>query len=245
MGRYAITVSYDGTNYCGWQVQPDAITVQEVLEGVLNRLSGETIKVHGSGRTDSGVHALGQVAHFDLEKPFTTKALARALNAMLPADIRVMRARKVAADFHARKSAREKEYRYFIHCGTVLPPHRRFTYLHIRQPLDADAMHKAAAMLVGRHDFAAFTANANRVVESTVRSLYALDVRKHGSEIVIIARGEGFLYKMVRSLAGWLIRVGSGDVPPEQTREVLESQERTATVPTAPPQGLFLWKVKY
>jgi tRNA pseudouridine38-40 synthase len=245
MSRYKITVAYDGTGFAGWQVQPNGVTVQELIEKALHKLAGETVKVHGSGRTDAGVHARAQVAHFDLEKKFTPKALQRALNALLPDAIRIMRAERAGGDFHARKSAVGKEYRFFIWNGEILPPHLRGDHLHVTQPLDDEAMQKAADLLIGKHDFASFTANPNRVIESTVRELYSLKVRRKGREIVIAAEGEGFLYKMVRSLAGWLIRVGQGEVTPETTTEILDSQERTARVPTAPPQGLTLWRVRY
>jgi len=245
MRRFKITVSYDGTSYFGWQVQPNAVTVQGCLEKVLFRLSGETVKVHGSGRTDRGVHARGQVAHFDLQKSFTAKALGGGLNALLPDDIRVMRIESASAGFHARKHAVEKEYRYFIWNGNILPPNRRFDHLRVKQGLDVESMREAASYLIGCHDFASFTANSNDLVESTVRELFKLDIRKNGKEVVIIARGEGFLYKMVRSLTGWLLRVGKGEVMPEATKAMLESRLRTSDVPTARPQGLFLWSVKY
>jgi tRNA pseudouridine38-40 synthase len=245
MSRYKITVSYDGTGYYGWQVQPNAVTVQEKIEGVLFHLSGEKIKVHGSGRTDRGVHALGQVAHFDLNKPFTENKLLCAFNALLPDDIRIMNVKLADPHFHARKNAVAKEYRYFIWNDAVLPPAERFTHLQVRHPLDVDAMRTAAAMLAGRHDFAAFTANPKDFVESTVRTVFGVDVTQAGHEIVITARGEGFLYKMVRSIAGWLIRVGKGEVLPQTTKIVLESALRTSEVPSARPQGLFLWKVDY
>lgn len=245
MNRFKITVGYDGTGYAGWQVQPNAVTVQEKLEGVLANLNGGPVKVHGSGRTDQGVHARGQVAHFDMEKAFSPRDLNRALNALLPEDIRVIKVQKAADGFHARKHAAEKVYCYFIWNGETMPPTERLDHLHVAQKLDIEAMRRAAEMLVGRHDFAAFTANPNRVVESTVRELFDLLVRKRGNEVVIVARGEGFLYKMVRSLAGWLLRVGKGEVAPEETSAILESRIRTARVPTAKPQGLFLWKVSY
>jgi len=245
MSRLKITIGYDGTNYAGWQVQPNGVTVQEVLERVLAKLNGSPVKVHGSGRTDQGVHARGQVAHFDLEKEFSPRDLNRALNALLPEDVRVLKVQKAKADFHARKHAVEKTYCYFIWNGETMPPTERLYHLHVQQKLDLEAMRRAAKMLVGRHDFAAFTANPNRVVESTVRELFDLLVRKRGNEIAIVARGEGFLYKMVRSLAGWLLRVGMGEVSPEETVDILESKIRTARVPTAQPQGLFLWKVSY
>ncbi len=147
--------------------------------------------------------------------------------------------------FHARRSAAAKEYRYFIWNADILPPVLRHYRTHVRQPLDVEAMQAAAVLLEGRHDFAAFSANPNRPVESTVRELYRLQVRRRGAEIVIIARADGFLYKMVRSLAGFLIQVGAGAVPAREADAILRSRERTARVPTAPPQGLFLWRVFY
>lgn len=245
MKRFKITVSYDGTNYVGWQVQPNGVSVQGQIETALLRLSNETVKVHGSGRTDQGVHAQGQVAHFDLEKEFTTKGIMRALNAVLPTDIRIMRCATCPADFHSRKHAVHKTYCYFIWNAPTMPPTKRFYQLHVKQKLDVEAMRKAASMLVGLHDFASFTANPKTVVYSTIRRVFDLKVRKRGSEIVIIARGEGFLYKMVRALAGWLLRVGKGEVPAEDTASILERKLRTSQVPTAPARGLFLWRVCY
>jgi tRNA pseudouridine38-40 synthase len=246
MPRYRVTLAYDGTAYAGWQTQPGRDTVQRRLQDALHFLAGgQAVKVHGSGRTDAGVHALGQVAHFDLPRPMPPAALRRALNARLPPDIRALAARRAAPDFHARRSAKGKEYRYFIWQGEVLPPLLRNTRAHVRRPLDAAAMRAAAALLRGRRDFAAFTANPDRVVETTVRHLRRLSVARRGREIVIRAEADGFLYRMVRSLAGWLIRVGEGAEPAARTRDVLAAAERTAHVPTAPPQGLFLWHVRY
>jgi len=245
MQRYRITVSYDGTNYAGWQVQPRDPTVQAGLEGALRQISGETVKVHGSGRTDQGVHARRQVAHVDLSEPIAERALCRGLNALLPSDVRVLGVRRAGIAFHARKSVVEKEYRYFIWNAEVVPPFLCRYRTRIRQPLDVALMQAAAGLLTGKRDFAAFTANPKQHVESTVRRLDGLTVRRKGSEITIVARGEGFLYKMVRSLAGFLIRVGEGALPPRVATEVLASRMRTARVPTAPPHGLFLWDVFY
>lgn len=243
--RFRITVAYDGTAYGGWQIQPNASTVQEVLQAVLNRLGGGTVKVHGSGRTDAGVHARGQVAHFDLPRPFVPEALVRAMNACLPPDIRVLEAAVVATDFHARKHAIGKEYRYFIWNAPVMLPTERLYHLQVPEPLDTASMQAAATWLIGQHDFSAFSANPSRPVDTTVRTIRSLTVSHDDARITIAVHGDGFLYKMVRSLAGWLIRVGRGEVTPAQTREVLASCERTARVPTAPPQGLFLWQVNY
>jgi tRNA pseudouridine38-40 synthase len=243
--RYRIDLSYDGTNYAGWQIQPNALTVQEVLEKNLLTLTKQPTKVHGSGRTDQGVHARRQTAHFDLQRDFPITAIRKGLNGLLPPDIRILRVRRVPGDFHARRSAVEKEYRYFIHCAEVLPPCLRLYRAHVRRALHVAAMQEAAHRLEGRHDFAAFTANPRRHVESTVRTVSECSVRKNGARIQIVARGEGFLYRMVRSLAGCLIRVGEGAVLPAEATRILKSGTRTAEVPTAPPQGLFLWNVKY
>jgi len=243
--RYRMTVAYDGKAYAGWQVQPNHMTIQQRLEEVLQSLSGETIKVHGSGRTDQGVHAEGQVAHFDLSKIWACWQLLNGLNAKLPHDIRVLKVVRAKPDFHARRSAVKKEYRYFIWNSKVMNPTRRLYVTHIRKPLDVKAMQVAANILIGKHDFAAFTANPNRVVESTVREVYSLTIRRTGSLIVIRASSEGFLYKMVRSLTGLLLRVGEGAVTLDEVKEILASKIRTARVPTAPPEGLFLWHVWY
>jgi tRNA pseudouridine38-40 synthase len=245
MQRYRFDIAYDGTAYAGWQIQPNGITIQATLETMLERVTGEARKVHGSGRTDQGVHARRQVAHVDLSAARKPTDLQRALNALLPPDIRVLRVRRAAPDFHARRSAVRKEYRYCIYCGAVVPPWLRLYRTARRDALDCTAMRRAARMLKGRHDFAAFTANPNRVVESTVRNLMTLRVEREGPDVVIRAVADGFLYKMVRSLAGYLIRVGEGAVRPECTAGILASRTRTAVVPTAPPQGLFLWQVWY
>ncbi len=201
--------------------------------------------MHGSGRTDQGVHARAQVAHVDIARRLTPISIQRALNSRLPADIRISRVDLVDPEFHARCSASSKEYRYFAWNDEVLPPAERLYHAHVRRPLDPEAMQAAAVLLVGEHDFAAFTANANRVVESTVRTIYHLKVRRRGRQVVIMASGNGFLYKMVRSLAGCLIKVGEGRETVEGVGEILASRTRTARVPTASPQGLFLWQVKY
>lgn len=243
--RHRMTVAYDGTSYAGWQVQPGRPTVQGELERALKRVSGEDIKAHGSGRTDRGVHAAGQVAHFDMEKRIDPRDIMRALNAVLPPDIRVTDVRRAPGDFHARRGASGKEYRYFIWNGAALPPWRRNFYAHERRELDVELMNEACRMLAGRRDFSAFAANPNRRVESAVRTLYRLDARRKGREVAIIAEGDGFLYKMVRSLAGFLIRVGAGDLRPSDAERILKSGMRTAEVPTADARGLFLWRVKY
>jgi tRNA pseudouridine38-40 synthase len=243
--NHKLTIAYDGAAYAGWQVQPGELTIQDLIEKALATITREEVRLHSSGRTDRGVHARAQVAHFSCEKSMPPQRMRRALNALLPDDIRIMKVARAAPDFHARFSARSKEYRYFIWNAEVMPPCLRNYRLHCRRKLDVVAMREAADALVGRHDFASFTANPNRVVESTVRNVTAVKVLKKGNEITIRACAEGFLYKMVRSLAGGLVRVGCGELTPDDIREILVSRERTARIPTAAPQGLFLWDVKY
>ncbi len=243
--RYRMTIAYDGTSYAGWQVQPRHVTIQGELEGALKELTGTKVRVESSGRTDSGVHARGQVAHFDAPDSFKPDKLQLGINALVKSDIRVMALSRARSDFHARYSAKGKEYRYFIWNAPVLDPTVRLYRTHIRDPLDVEAMRKAAERLQGRHDFTSFAANPNRIVENACRDLRILTVRKRGPEIMIRAQADGFLYKMVRSLAGFLIRAGRLEITPEIAESILSSKLRTARVPTAPPEGLFLWKVFY
>lgn len=246
MPNYRLQIAYDGTAYAGWQIQPDARTIQGEIEKAVEQITGEAARVHSSGRTDAGVHARAQEAHVILERTdITPRRLQGGLNALLDPDVRIMKAWKVADDFHARFSAIGKEYRYFIYNSDPLPPDKRLYVTHIKKPLNVADMRSACEILQGEHDFASFSANPNREIDGTVRKLYELTIRKKGNEIAIIASGNGFLYKMVRSLAGHLIRVGAGEVSVESTSEILASRIRTARVPTAHPQGLFLWKVFY
>ncbi len=243
--RYRMTLAYDGTRYAGWQIQPGRPTIQAEVERAIREITGESVKVHGSGRTDQGVHARGQEAHFDLAQPIEATSLLRGVNALLPEDIRVRKVVRVPASFHARRSAAGKEYRYFIFNGPVADPCSRLYEAHVRDRLDVEAMQKAAARLVGRHDFASFTANPNREVESTVREVQTVRVLRRGQRITVVVAGEGFLYRMVRSICGLLIRVGRGQVTIEEVEDILRARTRTARVPTAPARGLFLWRVWY
>ena len=244
--RFKLTVAYDGTAYAGWQVQPQHPSVQQTIEETLAGLVGHAVKIHGSGRTDQGVHARGQVAHVDLSCRMNTESIGRALNARLPPDIRIRKVTLARPDFHARRSAEGKEYRYFVWNGTTVLPDKRLYVAHAYRLLDVAAMRKAARFFVGRHDFASFTANPQRLVESTVRTVFDVTVSKRGKEIVFRVSGEGFLYKQVRSMVGFLLRVGEGVELPEAVRELLDScAPRKARVPTAEAQGLFLWRVWY
>ncbi|MBN2161334.1 MAG: tRNA pseudouridine(38-40) synthase TruA [Pontiellaceae bacterium] len=244
--RYKIKVAYDGTNYSGWQVQPHHRTVQGEIERLLAEMTCQKhVRVESSGRTDAGVHARAQVAHFDLKKPVDPKYFMRGLNAQLDRDIRVMSFEQVSPDFHARFSAVGKEYRYFIYNGLLVPPEKRLYRLQEGRRLDVDRMRQAAALLTGEHDFAPFSANPKRELDGTVRTIHSFNIRRHGADITLEVQGNGFLYKMVRSLAGFLIEVGMGRREPEFVHDIFAHGKRTAVVPTAQPQGLFLWKVFY
>lgn len=244
--RYKLTIAYDGTNYAGWQVQPGKTTIQGEVERAIEKMTGRHIRIHHSGRTDAGVHAKGQVAHFDLKEPVDTGRFMNGLNAHLETDIRIMKMEKVRPDFNARYDAVSKEYRYFVWNGQSVPPELRLYRLHERRKLDMKAMRAAAEQLVGKHDFAAFTANPQREIEGTVKTITAITIKRtREGDVTIAVTGEGFLYKMVRSIAGFLLRVGTGELEPSSAKRLLKSAKRTREVPTAKPHGLFLWRVDY
>ncbi len=243
--RYRLTIAYDGGELYGWQTQPGQPTVQGALEAAVRQLTGESSRAHSSGRTDAGVHARAQVAHLDLSRPWEPWRLQKGLNALLPDAIRVTNLRRARPTFHARYDARGKEYRYTIWNAPVMSPLHRRQAVHIRAPLAVDAMREAAAILVGTHDFAAFAANPHREIEGTVRTLWRLAVRQRGPLVTLHAVGDGFLYRMVRSLAGHLLRVGLGAVPVAETATLLAGKIRTARVETAPAHGLCLWQIFY
>lgn len=244
--RYRMTLAYDGTDFSGWQVQPDKRTVQGEVETGLQHLAGAVVHLHSCGRTDAGVHARAQVAHFDLAAPWKTPGkIGQALNARLPDSIRVLTVRRARPGFHARYDAQGKQYRYSIwNAPVACPLHRRQT-LHVWRSLDVAAMRQAAALLEGQHDFASFSANPGREISGTVRTLWQLAVRQQGPLLTLAVVGDGFLYKMVRSLAGHLIRVGLGAVAADETHAILAARVRTARVETAPPHGLCLWTIYY
>ncbi len=244
--RYRITVAYDGTRYSGYQLQSNGISVQQMLEEALGYLDRAPVRVFGCSRTDAGVHARGFVAHFDLTKPIPPGNLPRAMNSRLPEDVRVLRAASAAPDFDARRDAKGKEYRYFLYNADILPPCMAPYWAFMHKHLDVEAMRDGARRFVGRHDFAPFAANPHREMETTVRTVFSFDVRRSGPRITFVVRGDGFLYKQVRSMVGFLVRVGLGDEPPSAVTEILEARlPRTARVPTATGRGLFLWKVGY
>lgn len=245
MRRVRLFVAYDGTDYCGWQIQPNGITVEEVLNRELCRLTGEDIRVIGASRTDSGVHALGNVAVFDTNSSIPPERMAYALNQRLPEDIVITKSDEVAADWHPRyqKNVR-KTYEYHICNAPVPDPLKRRYSAFVSFPMDVGKMRKGAEYLVGEHDFVSFC-NIRTNVSDTVRTVESITVTQNGPDIVIRITGNGFLYNMVRIIAGTLIRVGRGFYAPEKVKEILEERKRTAAGITAPANGLVLVEVEY
>lgn len=239
MKRVMLRVAYDGTEYCGWQLQPGAPTIEGVLNDALSGLLGETIRVTGASRTDSGVHSLGNVAVFDTDTRIPAEKISYALNQRLPDDIVVQESREVAADFHPRHCDSRKTYEYrILNREFPLPTQRRDSYFYYRR-LNVESMREAAAYLVGTHDFASFC-SAHAQTETTVRTVYDCTVEKNGDLICIRVTGAGFLYNMVRIIAGTLIEVGVGARQPEELRTIIEARERSAAGPTAPAHGLTM-----
>lgn len=242
---WKLVVSYDGTDFSGWQVQPGMPTVQGTLERALRRIEGRPVKAAGSGRTDAGVHALAQVASCKLSVPIPPRGLLKALNRLLPPAIRVTSATAVDLDFHARYSAVAKTYEYRIHRAPICPPFEaRFTYWH-PYPLNEGAMTAAASEFEGELDFRSMASNCGQPPRSTVRAIHSSVLRRRGDLLLYRARGSGFLYRMVRNLVGTLIEVGRGNVRPEEVRDILAARDRRAAGPTAPASGLFLVSVEY
>lgn len=244
MGRIKLTVAYDGTNYHGWQLQDNGITIEEELNRCLTELLGEEIKVIGASRTDSGVHALGNVAVFDTVNRMPAKKISYALNQRLPEDIRIQKSEEVLPDWHPRHCESRKTYEYRIYRGEFPMPVKRLYSHFIYTPLDAGRMREASAYLEGEHDFKSFCQTGAQV-ESTVRTLYSLWVEEQDSDLVIRVCGSGFLYNMVRIIAGTLIEVGQGKREPESMLQVLSALDRSAAGPTAPANGLTLVKYEF
>lgn len=245
MRRVRLVVAYDGTDYCGWQIQPNGITIEEVLDREIRKVTGEDIHVIGASRTDSGVHALGNVAVFDTDSPVPPKRMAYALNQRLPEDIVIVRSDEVAPDWHPRYQDKvTKIYEYHIYNAPVKNPLKRNYSAFVSFPMDVEKMQEGAGYLVGEHDFASFC-NIRTNVSDTVRTVYSITVVKDGADIVIRIAGNGFLYNMVRIIAGTLIRVGRGFYAPERVKEILEEKKRTAAGVTAPACGLVLTEIQY
>lgn len=244
MKRVKLTVAYDGTNYCGWQVQPNGITIESVLNQHLSALLGEDIVVTGASRTDSGVHSLGNVAIFDTNTRMPADKISFALNQKLPVDIVVQGSCEVPADWHPRYQKGRKTYEYRILNRTFRNPTRRLDTYFYYHKLDVEAMQDAAKYLEGEHDFKSFCA-VGAQVKTTTRTIYSCDVEKCDDIITIRVTGNGFLYNMVRIIAGTLIKVGAGDIKPEEITDILEKCDRNAAGPTAPAQGLTMIGIEY
>ena len=243
--RWKCLCAYDGAGFAGWQSQAGGRALQDVIEARLAEIFSCPVRIHGSGRTDAGVHARGQVFHFDGAWRHGPAKLAAALRAGLPATVQIKSVRPAAADFHARFSAVGKIYTYDLNVGDAEPFVRPYCWMVFR-PLDLAAMKAAAAVLRGRHDFRAFTAAHGAAEEKdTVRHLRRLELARRGRRLRITAEADGFLYKMVRGLVGTLVAVGEGRLSVAEVRAALDSRRRTSRVPTAPPQGLFLARVLY
>lgn len=250
MRRIRLVVAYDGTNYCGWQIQDNAITVEGELTKALRTWLQEDVEIIGASRTDSGVHAMGNIAVFDTESRIPADKFAVGVNHYLPDDIRVQRSEEVAADYHPRYQKTEKIYEYTIlNTKISLPIWQRYAY-HVYQGLDLEIMQEAAKLLVGEHDFSAFC-SAGSQVKSKVRTVYEVSLTEEplttangGRVIRLRVRGNGFLYNMVRIIAGTLIEVGEGRRTLEDVKEALATGERKKAGPTAPPHGLMLLDIR-
>jgi tRNA pseudouridine38-40 synthase len=249
MRNLKLLLAYDGTEFSGWQVQPDAATVQGTLASAIGRVTGERVLPQGSGRTDAGVHALGQVVTFAIQSPIPPENFVTALNDVLPASIRVLEAAEVPAEFHARKSARAKTYRYTIFRGAICPPFRARYVWHYPYPLDEAMMQQVAACILGEHDFTSLAAvdpERGREEEvSNVRKIFCSTWQCQADELIYTVRGSGFLHHMVRNLVGTFLLAGKGALKPSELLQILEARSRSAAGATAPASGLCLVSVEY
>jgi len=249
MRNLKIILAYDGSEFSGWQVQPEKATIQGTLASAIGRVTGENVLPQGSGRTDAGVHALAQVATFTTESPVPAENLAKALNDVLPASIRVLEASEMPMEFHARKSARVKTYRYRIYRNSICPPFLARYVWHYPYPLDEEAMVRAASLAIGEHDFTSFAAvdpERGRDHEvSNVRRILSSAWERQGEELIYNVRGSGFLHHMVRNLVGTFILVGKGTLQPGDITRILLARDRSAAGATAPASGLYLVSVEY
>ena len=245
MATYKITVAYDGTRYNGWQIQRSTDnTIQGKISAVLSKMSGSMVEVHGSGRTDAGVHARGQVASFEINGNYSADEILTYLNRYLPDDIAVLTVEKADSRFHARLSCKRKTYRYRIHTSIVPDVfNRKYVYTYLDKPLDVSKMRKAAAQLIGEHDFKAFCGNPH-FKKSSVRTIFSIDINNDDNGITLDFTGDGFLQNMVRILTGTLIEIGNGNIPVDAITGILESKDRQRAGFTAPPQGLTLMDAK-
>jgi tRNA pseudouridine38-40 synthase len=250
MRNIKLVLAYDGTEFAGWQVQPDSATIQGALASAIGRVTGEKVLPQGSGRTDAGVHALAQVAAFVTESPIPAANLVKALNDILPRAIRVREACEAPLEFDARKTARAKTYRYRIYREAICPPFLARYVWHYPYPLDEAAMQRAAELMIGEHDFTSFAAadperSCAEEIISNVREIFESRWQKTGDELTYTVRGNGFLRHMVRNLVGTFVLVGKGTLRPEAITGILQSRSRSAAGATAPASGLFLVQVEY
>ena len=244
MKRVKLIVAYDGTNYHGWQTQPNAVTIEEVLNHHLSELLKEEIKVIGASRTDAGVHALGNVAVFDTSARMPADKISYALNTRLPEDIRIQDSCEVPSDFHPRFQKTTKTYEYrILNRRFPVPTERLYSYFY-HYKLDVDKMKEATSYLIGRHDFASFCGSGAQV-KTTIRTVTSMDVWRDGDMVTIRISGTGFLYNMVRIISGTLIEIGNGQYPPERMDKILKACDRGAAGPTAPAQGLTLMGIEF
>jgi len=251
MRNIKLTISYDGASYHGWQFQPGVPTIQGALNEAARKITQERIVVHGASRTDAGVHALAQVAHFKTQSPLSPEEFQRALNALLPASIRIVSSEEMGHEFHARWLAQAKTYRYRIYRGRVLPPFEYGRALHYPWPLNEDRMAEAARLFEGEHDFSSFAASSGsedddrdrNVVRRIVSSEMAREANR--DEMAYVVRGRSFLRYMVRKMVGTLIEVGKGRLAPEDIAKLFESRDRSRSGPTVAPEGLYLVSLDY
>jgi tRNA pseudouridine38-40 synthase len=250
MRNLKLILSYDGSDFAGWQVQPDATTVQGTLASAIGRITGEKVLPQGSGRTDAGVHALAQVATFVTESTVPTANFVKALNDILPPSVRILEVEEVAADFHARHSARGKTYRYRVYREPICPPFLARYVWHYPFPLDEQAMTQAAELVEGEHDFTSFAAvdperGRDGGPQSNLRRIFSSSWQRQGSEFVYTVKGSGFLHHMVRNLVGTFILAGKGTLQVDDVTRILEARNRSAAGATAPASGLYLVNVEY
>lgn len=245
--NYKLTIAYDGTNYCGWQVQPNGISIQEIIQEKASVITREEIIIIGSGRTDAGVHAIGQVANFRTASPLDVFRFQGSLNSLLPQDIRVLKTELVHEKFHAQYSPVGKIYHYHVHLGPVSDPFKRLYSLHLKEKIDLNLLRQAAKMFLGKHDFTAFAnqSHLGSAARDPIRTIIRLDVIEEQGGVRLEFEGDGFLYKMVRNIVGTLLEIAAGKYSKEEIAVILASRDRKLAGQAVPPHGLFLVKVLY
>ncbi len=242
--KVKLVVSYDGTNYCGWQVQPNCVSVQQILEDALFEITGERTRITGSGRTDAGVHAMGQVAHFITQSNVPAERFSRAFNIKLPDDVKVLSSEKADDDFHAVASAKKKTYRYSVYVSHCILPLRDRYAVQIKKQPDLEKMKECISEILGEHDFKSMSASGGGA-KTTVRTIYDLKIEQQGESIDFFVTGNGFLYNMVRIMVGTLLAVGTGKIEKKDVENMLKTGERKMGIKTLSPKGLTLINVEY